>query len=133
MTPAPRPPARPAAPAGRAARARRLPALLRGVLLVLAVVAVLAALGAPGPAGQLAGSAAEPRPAGAPAVPDPAGETYEPGSAEAGLPGRTRHRRTRARTAGPAGPPRRRAPRGAAPALVPAPRTSSHRRVVLRC
>ncbi|GGY37970.1 hypothetical protein GCM10010363_18390 [Streptomyces omiyaensis] len=128
----------PATPAGRPARVRRLPphlpyrrllpflALLCGALL--AVVAALGATGTGGPSG------AEPRPASAPAVPDPAGETSEPGAGEAGLPGRTRHRRTRVRPVpAPPGPRRSRTPPSALPAAVPAPRTPAHRRVVMRC
>ncbi|MGW3519045.1 hypothetical protein [Streptomyces hydrogenans] len=107
-----------------AARVRRLLALLCGVLLVLGGLG-----GAVGPAG------AEPRAAVAPAAPDPAGETHEPGPAEAGLPGRARHRRTRIRPATATARPRRpgRTARAGAPVPVPAPRPSSHRRVVMRC
>ncbi|MET8966737.1 hypothetical protein [Streptomyces hydrogenans] len=114
--PAPRP--------ARVACVRRLLALLCGALLFLGAFG-----GAAGPAG------AEPRAAAAPAAPDPVGETHEPGSAEAGLPGRARHRRTRIRPATVPARPRRsgRAARAGAPVPVPAPRPSSHRRVVMRC
>ncbi|MFJ5709258.1 MULTISPECIES: hypothetical protein [unclassified Streptomyces] len=127
MSPAPAPHGRPATPAGRPARLRRLLLLVCGLFLVVTALGALT--------GEVAGPAAEPRPAGAPAAPDPAGETYEPGPGEAALPGRTRHRRTRVRPVpAPPGPrPARRAPRLAGPAPVPAPRPPSRRPVVMRC
>ncbi|MGY3339780.1 hypothetical protein ACVW0K_005879 [Streptomyces filamentosus] len=126
MSPAPLPSREPAAPAGLPARLRRLLTLVCGALLVLAVLGTAGA--AAGPPG-----AGEARPASAPA--DPAGETHEPGPAEAALPGRARYRRTGIR---PARAPRRarpdrRAAACGAPAPVPAPRPAASRRVVMRC
>ncbi|MEV6246641.1 hypothetical protein AB0M38_10595 [Streptomyces sp. NPDC051742] len=129
MSPAPEPPEPPAVPAGGPVRQDRGPR--RWIVLLL----VLAALLGTGAAATLTGGA-ELRPAAAP-VSDPSGEIHDPAGAEAGLPGRSRRRRTRLRPVRPRPGPRlyavRRLVRIPFPAPVVAPRGAALRCVVMRC
>ncbi|MGA5067604.1 hypothetical protein ACPB9E_28165 [Streptomyces exfoliatus] len=127
MSPVPEPPEPPAVPAGRAVRPDR--GSRRWIVLLL----VLAALLGTGAAATLTGGA-ELRPAAAPA-PDPSGEIHDPAATDAGLPGRSRRRRTRLRPVRPRRRPHavRRRVRTPFPAPVAAPRGDALRCVVMRC
>ncbi|MFI0986575.1 hypothetical protein [Streptomyces exfoliatus] len=127
MSPVPEPPEPPAVPAGGPVRPDRGPR--RWIVLLL----VLAALLGTGAAATLTGGA-ELRPAAAPAS-DPSGEIHDPAGAEAGLPGRSRRRRTRLRPVPPRRRPYaiRRLVRILIPAPVAAPRGDALRCVVMRC
>ncbi|MGA5195480.1 hypothetical protein [Streptomyces exfoliatus] len=129
MSPVPEPPEPPAVPAGGPVRPDRGPR--RWIVLLL----VLAALLGTGAAATLTGGA-ELRPAAAPAS-DPSGEIHDPAATDAGLPGRSRRRRTRLRPVRPRSRRRphavRRRVRTPFPARVAAPRRDALRCVVMRC